>query len=559
MKLLVFRWVMIVLLGVCSQVSSLTAAAPNVLLVVSDDHSYPFLGCYGREELKTPHLDRLAAEGMKFRRMFTAAPQCVPSRAAFMTGRSAVACRMTRFSSPLPRDEITFPEVLKKEAGYFVGVCGRSYHLDGSGRGPEASDAVLEARKMRTFQERFDYVDASGQENVPMHVEAFLKARPKDKPFFLWVNFSDPHHPWTTGENPPSPETLAVPGFLPDLPGVREDLSRHEGEIEHADALFGELMALVKQQAGLENTLVLFVGDNGMAFPSGKGSLYDPGLNVPLLAWWPGVVAAGGDTSVLISGEDLGPTVLEAAGVAVPERMSGVSFLPLLKGEAFPQQREWIFAERGPHGSATYTLDTPASGVDYSRCVRGERYKLIYNVTPHQRYSPVDSAGNPGWKAIVQAQEAGSLEAAWSQKWFTQPRAVYELYDLQEDPHELRNLYGSKGTEEVTQRLKVALQQKMIVDFDYLPLPLAGPPKKKGKDGASKSSEVAAERARMFAKLDANGDGKLDFQEFSASRNREEARAWFEARDLNGDERLDQREYTASKVPRPPEKQAISK
>ena len=90
------------------------AAKPNILFVLSDDHSYPFIHCYGREEMKTPNLDRFAAEGIMFRRMFTGAPQCVPSRACFMTGRSAVACRMTRFSSPLPRDDITFPEVLRK-------------------------------------------------------------------------------------------------------------------------------------------------------------------------------------------------------------------------------------------------------------------------------------------------------------------------------------------------------------------------------------------------------------------------------------------------------------
>jgi N-sulfoglucosamine sulfohydrolase len=115
---------------------------PNIVFVLSDDHSYPYLGCYGEPEMKTPNLDRFAAEGFKGRRMFTAAPQCVPSRASILTGRSAVACRITRFSSPLPRDEITFPEILKKEAGYFVGVLGRSYHLDGSGRGPEVSQRV---------------------------------------------------------------------------------------------------------------------------------------------------------------------------------------------------------------------------------------------------------------------------------------------------------------------------------------------------------------------------------------------------------------------------------
>ncbi|MEZ5387151.1 MAG: sulfatase-like hydrolase/transferase [Prosthecobacter sp.] len=532
-------------------VSSLSAK-PNILFVLSDDHSYPFIGCYGRKEMKTPSLDRFAAEGMMFRRMFTGAPQCVPSRATIMTGRSPVAARITRFSSPLPRDEITFPEILKSEAGYFVGVCGRSYHLDGSGRAPAATESVFDEQQMRTFHERFDFVDATGQENVPAKMNEFFDQRPKDKPFFLWVNFSDPHHPWNSGKNPPDPAKLEVPGYLPDLPGVREDLSRYEGEIEHCDGDFQRVLDIVKERAGLDNTLVFFMGDNGMAFPAGKGSLHDPGLNVPLLAWWPGVVKPGGDTSALISGEDIAPTCLEAAGLQVPQRISGVSFLPLLKGESFPNERKHIFAERGPHGSATFDLNTAASAVDYSRCVRSAHYKLIYNVTPHQRYAPVDSAGDPGWKDIVKAHEEKALATEFEELWFTSPRPVYELYDLESDPNELHNLYGQKGLEEVTRELKTTLQRKMILDFDYLPLPIAADPK--GKVKAATKSKADPKRAEMFKKLDTDHDGKLSKAEFSGKRDPADAAAWFKARDVDNSGDIDEAEYTASTVPNPPNK-----
>jgi N-sulfoglucosamine sulfohydrolase len=111
-------------------------ARPNILFVLSDDHSYPFLSCYGDSNVRTPALDQLAAEGMKFHRFFTVAPQCVPSRAGYLTGRSAVAARMTRFSSPLPRDEITFLELLRSGGGYYTGIAGRTYHLDGSAAPP---------------------------------------------------------------------------------------------------------------------------------------------------------------------------------------------------------------------------------------------------------------------------------------------------------------------------------------------------------------------------------------------------------------------------------------
>src|SRR5438094_9526956 len=137
------------------------ADRPNILFLLSDDHSYPFVSAYGDSNVKTPTLDKLAAEGMKFHRFFTACPQCVPSRAAYMTGRSPVAARMTRFSSPLPRDEITFPEILREKGGYFTGICGRTYHLDGpaAGRTGDAMQEIFEKHHLRTFADRVDFLN----------------------------------------------------------------------------------------------------------------------------------------------------------------------------------------------------------------------------------------------------------------------------------------------------------------------------------------------------------------------------------------------------------------
>ena len=187
-------WLSFVLASVVALVA---ADKPNVLFILSDDHSYPYLSCYGDGNVRTPVLDKLAAEGIKFRKFFTSAPQCVPSRAAYLSGRSPVAARITRFSSPLPRDVITFPEVLKKEAGYYVGVVGRVYHLDGSAKGGEELGKFLEAGGFKTFKDRYDVVQTGSDPVAVEQATAFLEGRPKDKPFCLWVNFSDPHHPWT--------------------------------------------------------------------------------------------------------------------------------------------------------------------------------------------------------------------------------------------------------------------------------------------------------------------------------------------------------------------------
>ncbi|MDA3923910.1 MAG: sulfatase-like hydrolase/transferase [Kiritimatiellae bacterium] len=521
------------------------AQPPNILFFLSDDHSTPFLNCYGQKEMKTPNLDKLAAEGIKFTKMFTAAPQCVPSRAAIMTGRSPVACRITRFSSPLPRDEITFPEILRKDANYFVGVLGRSYHLDGSGRAPEISKRVFEESHMLSFKDRFHYVEVNSQMQTPSKIEGFFDQRPEDKPYFLWVNYSDPHHPWTTGENPPVPENVTVPGYLPDLPGIRKDLSMHEGEIENVDKQFKIALDIVKKRAGLENTIVVFMGDNGLALPGGKGALHDPGLNVPFIVWYPGVVKPGGTSETLLSGEDFAPTCLQLAGLPVPERISGVSFLPLLQGRSFPSEREYIFGERGPHGSAPFKAGIKASAIDYSRCVRSRRYKLIYNNTPDHVYQPVDSAGNPGWCAMVKAFEEKTLDEKFVKRFFTAPRPVYELYDLDEDPDEFNNLYGKIALESVTRELKEAMQRKMIEDFDYLALPIAPPAK------GLLAKKVREQRTRSFAKLDLNKDGKLDQGEFTGKRNPAEALLWFNARDADHNNCVSKAEFLRNDMHKP--------
>ena len=251
------------------------AEKPNVLFLLSDDHSYPYLSCYGDANVRTPVLDKLAGEGIKFRRFFTSAPQCVPSRAAYLSGRSPVAARITRFSSPLPRDVVTFPEVLKNEAGYYVGVVGRSYHLDGSmGKGDDGLGKFLFDGGYKTFADRFDVVQGGSDAQAVEQAAAFLEGRPKDKPFCLWVNFGDPHHPWSAPSSyRPDPASLKLPAHVPDLPGVREQYADYCAEVNRVDETAGKVLALLDRLGLAKDTLVVFAGDNGQALPHGKGSL----------------------------------------------------------------------------------------------------------------------------------------------------------------------------------------------------------------------------------------------------------------------------------------------
>ena len=447
------------------------ADRPNILLLVSDDHGYPLLGAYGCPHVATPVLDGLAAEGMLFDRFFTGAPQCVPSRACLMTGRSAVAARMTRFTAPLPRDQITLPELLREKAGYYTGICGRTAHLDGNARQSALSAEIYERHGLTTMAERVDSLETGPDAKVADQVAAFLDRRPADRPFFMWANFSDPHHPWDAeAALRPDPAAVALPPYLPDLPGIRADLADVCAEVSRLDRTIGSVLDVLRQRGLFEKTLIVFCGDNGTALPRGKGSLHDPGCNVPFLVRWPGVVPPRGRSRALISGEDVAPTLLAAAGVAPPAAMTGVSFLPLLQGKPFEPRRH-VFMERGPHGNAAVSVDITSSGYDLCRAVRGDRWKLIYNCTPWVPYRPVDSGKNPGWREMVAADAEGRLPAPFAAAYFAAPRPIYELFDLDDDPGELHNLAGRPEHAAIQRELAQALYEKMILDGDYLPLP----------------------------------------------------------------------------------------
>src|SRR5262245_35689280 len=167
---------------------------------------------------------------MAFDKQFCVAPQCVPSRAGFVTGRSAVAARITRFSSPLPVDVPALPDLLR-EHGYYTGICRRSFHLDGPGKvGGVTQQVFAKHPELRTFRNRVDFLDFnSPREKTVSIVSGFLDKVPARKPFFLWLSFNEPHHPWNrpAPDSPTQPEKIAVPRYLPDIPEVRRDLARY--------------------------------------------------------------------------------------------------------------------------------------------------------------------------------------------------------------------------------------------------------------------------------------------------------------------------------------------
>ncbi|MEM9157950.1 MAG: sulfatase [Verrucomicrobiota bacterium] len=453
------------------------ADQPNILLVLSDDHSVPHLGAYGDENCirlgLTPHLDRFAAEGMRFDRAYTSAPQCAPSRTAIFAGRSPVGLGATRFAQPARRETRFFTDVLR-ENGYWVGLDGRHQHLDGKTRDHSHVTELLVEMGVREeeFERRFDHfvrgVKTKGEEleKVDEMMEAALDKVPEGKPFFLYFGFSQPHRKWGDDHEGIDPARLALPPDWPDLPEIRLDYARYLSEVGDLDRGFGLIDSVLEKRGLKANTLVIFMGDNGEALLRGKGTLNTRGIHVPLLARWPGKIKPGSISDELVSGVDIAATILEAADLGAPPGMTGMSFLNELRGESF-EGREYVFAERGWHAGPLVRTD----GLDLSRSVTTRRFHFVYNAIPERIYSPVDMRKNLAWLKMQALNERGELSSLHERLYFRVPRPIFELYDLERDPFQLENLAGSRELRSVEEELRVALDKWMVRESDFLPLP----------------------------------------------------------------------------------------
>jgi arylsulfatase A-like enzyme len=410
----------------------------------------------------------------------------VPSRASILTGRHPIDIGMTRFSAALPNDVVTFPEILKKEKGYYAGLCGRSYHMKGNLiDNPNIRPHVAE-EDIPKLAERLDYVKVAGGDPLELRPETirqfkeFLDQVPAGTPFVLQLCWSDPHRPLTPEALPfkHDPASLTLPPFYPDSPEIRQDLAAYYDEVGRMDGDTGEVLRILDERKLADRTIVVFMGDNGASQFRGKGTLNELGVRVPLIVRWPGMVKPGTDANALVSGDDLAPTFLEIAGLTPPANLTGISILPRLKGQAQPAPRDQIIAERGPHASA---LPRNSASFDLGRVIVTDRYKLIYNVTWQLPYQPVDF----NLKDVQALADAGKLAPNLREMLLAEHRPMFELYDLRDDPFEMKNLDGEPSVRKIEQDLKGRLAAWMIHHRDFVPLPIGG--QKKQQQAAKKA------------------------------------------------------------------------
>jgi N-sulfoglucosamine sulfohydrolase len=436
----------------------LSAAPRNVLLIIADDQGRD-LGGYGNKAIHTPNLDALAARGTLFTQAFSTVSSCSPSRSVIYTGLYSHTNGMYGLAHDIHNQHLlptvkTLP-VMLREAGYATALVGKKHILP---------DQAL------PFDQELAPEQPGNRDVAHIAEEAkrFIAAQTA-KPFFVVIGFSDPHRApenfGNTREWPRvsrtrySPSDVEVPSSLPDLPEVRADLAQYYESISRLDSGVGLLVEALRATHHESDTLVIYLSDNGRAFPGAKTTLYDEGILLPLIIYAPGSEANVRNTA-MVSWIDITPTILEwtgasaHAGTALPGR----SLLPILS-ETNPPGWDRVFASHSFHEIQQYYP---------MRAVRTRQYKYILNIAAELPY-PIagDVASSPSWHVIT-SHPSTKLGRRPLETFLHRPRE--ELYDVTSDPQELTNLANDPAHQPVLKQMRADLQRFRAATHDpWLP------------------------------------------------------------------------------------------
>ena len=387
---------------------------PNIIWITCEDIS-PYIGIYGASQVRTPNIDQLAREGVKYTRVYTTAGVCAPSRSAIITGmyQTSIGTHHMRtigdpkyqpvpsYSAVIPAYVKCFPEFLRKQ-GYYC-----------------------------TNNEKQDY-----QFETPVTVwdesssAASHSNRGEGQPFFAVYNFFVTHESQQFARKDSllvDPTFIEVPPLYPNTDNARKDLARMYTNIERMDQQVGELLDRLKKEGEYENTYIFFFSDHGGVLPWMKREILERGTHIPFLLKFPDGEHAGTVNDNLISAVDLAPTVLSLAKVKVPTYMQGQAFLGKQKSK---QKRNYVFAARD-------RMDTE---YDRVRMVRDTAFRYVYNFMPEKmNYQSIEfRLGIPMMNDILKYKDEGKLTTA-QMNWF-KTKPLEELYHVKSDPYEFKNL-----------------------------------------------------------------------------------------------------------------------
>jgi N-sulfoglucosamine sulfohydrolase len=432
---------------------------PNILIVTVDDMNWNSVGAFGAPiEGITPHIDALARTGRRYERAYVAASNCSPSRVALQTGLTPQQSGATGFFYIDDTDTPTIATELRR-AGYFTGVIGKPADSIPAPRGGTYWD----------FQENFGAARKYSAAAVSQSAARFIgTARRAEKPFYLVVNIADPHKPnfndaeaAASGADAYAPsriiaeDEVSVPGFLPDLPGIRRDVRNYQNSVKRADDTLGAIVAVLAASGLEEETLVIFLSDHGMPFPFAKSSVYDNGLRTPLVIAWSGRIAPGSVESGLVSALDLMPTILDAAGIAMPDGRDYTG-------------RSLLDAAAPPRAHMFGSFDENARGYPVPmRGTIGRDWAYVFNGWSDGEHAlKNDDMNHASFKQLVRHAQTDPAVKLRLDYYLSPP--VEELCHLKLDPDCLVNLAGDPAHAGVLKELREATRAQMLRTDDYL-------------------------------------------------------------------------------------------
>lgn len=431
------------------------SARPNFVFAIADDWGWPHASAYGDEALKTPVFDSIARQGVLFNHAFVSSPSCTPSRGAIITGQHfwRLGPAANLWSEWPDGTFAEYPQLLE-QAGYHTGHFRKAWGPGKFVRQPGGT--------------RYD------------NFRDFFKVRPANQPFCFWFGASDPHRGYNLGSGVQSGIPLnkvhLFPHF-PDDPTIRSDIADYYFEVQRFDRELGQLLQLLEETGELENTIIVVTGDHGMPFPRCKGHLYDSGTRVPLAIRGPGI-PGGRQVDDLVSLTDIAPTFLEAAGVAIPDQMTGRSLLPVLHSDksgsvdetrklvVFGRERHTVSQEKGIRGGYPMRGIRTADHL-YIRNFFPDRWPAgtpDYENAEFRRAWLSDCDNGPTKRVIWDQRETASGQHFYQLNFGKRP--AEELYILADDPNQMDNVADDSRYATIRVELAAMLNDALVRSED---------------------------------------------------------------------------------------------
>lgn len=511
---------------------------PNIVIFIADDLSWYDVACFGGPtSARTPNLDRLASEGMKLTGFYNSATVCAPTRQALLTGLYPVRSGAYPNHSQVKPGTKSLPSYFKA-LGYRTACIGKTHF------GPMECfpfDLLEIARDDKAATK--DRADGGGADadDGNIDLKAFEKfATQGDQPFCAYLATHEPHGPFTKGDpSAHDPKSFVLPPYLPDTEVTRKQLQGYYAEIDVLDQQVGEVMRILERTGKASNTFMLFVSEQGAGWPFSKWTLYNPGVHVAAIARWPGHIKPGSTNAALMQYEDVLPTILAAAGadssavntgcpdVAGNTGFDGRNALAALLGKT-DRHRDYVFGQNTMLGINGVT--SPYA----SRMVCDGHWKLIVNYHTDSLFPHADFGLAHNWK--IEGEKGNTFAASQYARQAKHPAT--ELYDLQTDPWELKNIADQPENKALVVRLRTQLDVWLKQQGDDpMKTESEAYARQPGhqKKAAVPSADVIEQRTKQFEQKNKNHDGKLSIEEFLGTDTDKTAKARFNRWDTNND------------------------